>query len=290
MPCYHPLSLDNAPGHSDWGRSISRLVPCGQCIGCRLERSRQWAVRIMHECQMHERNCFVTLTYEEMPDFSTLVYRDFQLFMKDVRRKFGPTRFFVAGEYGEEFNRPHFHACLFGIDFRPGRVRFKKTGGGFYVDRSSVLESLWPHGFSSVGELTFESAAYIARYVVKKVCGDEERASRHYRKVNFSTGEIVWRKPEFVHMSLKPGIGAKWFEKFGDEVFPIDRVVARGVPCKPPKYYDALAKRVDPDMVAAVKVARVARAKERGDNTEKRLRVKEVVATSRARYYKRELR
>lgn len=295
MPCYRPLTAYQRPSgdvvwveRGDIVRTLS--LPCGQCIGCRIERSRQWATRVMHEASLHEDNCFVTLTYDDEHVPVGLVYSDFQKFVKRLRRCISPlrVRFFACGEYGEEFSRPHFHCAFFGYAFRGDRVVWKKTGGGFMVDRSAELERLWTFGFSSVGELTFESAAYIARYVVKKVTG--RNADKHYQRVDKETGEIVWLEPEFIHMSLKPGIGGRWFERFSKEVFPLDRVVVRGVPCKPPRFYDVLYGRVDLAGLIDVKEQRVERAVARGDNSEDRLKVKEVVTDARVRFFKRELK
>ncbi len=128
MPCYHPLSAFQCADGSivfherRWYNTVKTLsLPCGQCIGCRLERSRQWAMRCMHEAQLHENNCFITLTYDNthLPSDGSLHYKDFQLFIKRLRKKFGNTRirYYMAGEYGENFGRPHFHACIFGHDF-----------------------------------------------------------------------------------------------------------------------------------------------------------------------------
>lgn len=292
MPCYHPIEAWKVGGEvvfhgADFVPHFA--VPCGQCIGCRLERSRQWAVRVMHESQLYEDNCFVTLTYDDdhVPVNNSLQYGDFQRFMKRLRKRW-LVRFFCAGEYGEEEFRPHFHAVIFGYAFRGDRKHWKQLPSGFSVDRSVELEALWPLGYSSVGDLSFESAAYIARYVTKKVTGD--KAEGHYRRIDLETGEITWLCPEFVHMSLKPGIGAEWFQKFGKEVFPLDRVVARGVPSKPPKYYDRLYGRLMGDCaLEVIKEARVARAIERGDNSEERLVVKEQVTAARVRRYKRTL-
>lgn len=303
MPCYHPLSAwQTAGGEVVWverGDIVRSLfLPCGQCIGCRLERSRQWAIRIMHETQLYEENCFVTLTYDDdnVAKDRSLCYCDFQRFMKRLRKRW-KVRFFCAGEYGDEDKRPHFHAAIFGYAFRKDRKRWKKSGGGFYVDRSAELEALWRYGFSSVGDLSFESAAYIARYVTKKV-NESDKSSPEalalwkakYERLDEETGELTWLVPEFCHMSLKPGIGADWFKKFGKEVFPLDRVVARGVPCKPPKFYDGLYSRVGGGgALEEVKEARILRAVERGDNSEERLAVKEQVAVARLKFYRRSL-
>lgn len=310
MPCYHPLSAYKTAAGAvvfvERGDIVASLfLPCGQCIGCRLERSRQWAIRITHEAAMWDENCFITLTYDNAHVTDTLRYEDFKLFMKKLRKGVGcvikgclhdessdckSVRFFCCGEYGDDFQRPHFHACIFGTNFGSDRIIFKRSGGGFDIFRSARLESLWGMGFSSVGELTFESAAYVARYVCKKVTGEKEAISRRYRKVDVETGEITMRQPELAHMSLKPGIGAKWFEKYKGEVFPLDRVIARGVPSKPPKYYDYLAKCNDAGMMEDVKDQRVVRAIARGDNGEERLTVKEIVAKARLKAFKRELK
>lgn len=292
MACFHPLEAwqleDNRVVFVETGpvkRALS--LPCGQCVGCRLERSRQWAVRCVHESQMHEHSSFVTLTYEQLSS-SSLVYRDFQLFMKRLRASSKtPVRFFMAGEYGEDFARPHFHALLFGVFFQD-RVPLRKMPSGAQLYRSARLEALWPHGFSSVGDVTFESAAYVARYVMKKITGDA--AGSHYESVE-DTGEIVSRVPEFCRMSLKPGIGATWFEKYRDEVFPIDQVVVNGVKMKPPRYYDKFLAKVDAPELADVEFGRFVRAAAcEPDNSPERLAVREVVTRARLSFKKRSVK
>lgn len=166
------------------------MLPCGQCVGCRLERSRQWALRCVHESKMHKDNCFITLTYatEHLPPDSSLHYPDFQKFMKRLRKKYGEgIRFYMCGEYGENFGRPHFHACLFGHNFTDLKLWKETNGQKLY--RSKELEQLWPFGHSSVGSVTFESAAYVARYIMKKITG--EAAEQHYTfRKSFNRGDI----------------------------------------------------------------------------------------------------
>jgi hypothetical protein len=183
MACYKPLTAYQCADRSIIWREIpgadvvrTLSLPCGQCVGCRLERSRQWAVRCMHEAQMHTSNCFITLTYapefiREAKDLS-LNYEHFQLFMKRLRKRFtGKTiRFYMAGEYGELRDRPHFHACIFGLDFEDKKF-LKRTETGSILYTSKILEELWPYGYSSIGDVNFESAAYVARYIMKKVNG-----------------------------------------------------------------------------------------------------------------------
>src|SRR3954449_8205389 len=118
MPCYCPQSAyRTSSGGVTFCRSGSLSgekfsLPCGQCIGCRLERSRQWAMRCVHENKMHPRSSFVTLTYDDknIPPAGSLSKRDFQLFMKRLRKsQSNPLRFFACGEYGETTHRPHYH-------------------------------------------------------------------------------------------------------------------------------------------------------------------------------------
>lgn len=258
------------------GTNVFR-VPCGQCVECRLKRSRDWAARCMQEASQHERNCFITLTYRDAPE--SLDYRDFQLFMKRLRKVAPGVRFYMCGEYGEEGSRPHFHACLFGFDF--DRVRFKGS-----LSRSVLLERLWPHGFSCVGDLTFESAAYVARYVMKKVTGDA--ASPHYMVVDGDTGEIRYRKPEFCHMSLKPGIGGKWLDRYWTDVFPDGRMVVRGTLVNSPRYYDLQLRRRDRLNYDHLKYARGVESQVYWrENLDKRLAVRETVVRARLRLLKR---
>ena len=98
-------------------------------------------------------------------------------------------RSFYCGEYGELFGRPHYHACLFG--YRPADCRVWSRRGDYDVYRSVELETLWTEGLSEVGSLTFDSAAYVARYVLKKVRG--EAAMDHYLAVDAETGEVFAR-------------------------------------------------------------------------------------------------
>jgi len=264
MPCYHPMPavrmVDGSVkfvSRSKKGVDGSLELPCGQCIGCRLERSRQWAMRCLHESSLYESNSFITLTYDDsnLPAGGSLNYPDFQRFMKRLRKNSKSTiRFYMGGEYGESTARPHFHACLFGYDF-PDKVYFRKSASGEKLYTSKFLESLWPFGLSSIGDVTFQSAAYIARYCVQKVTGDA--ADVHYACPEFVDEDGVVRSsvvPEFNHMSLKPGIGARWLAKYQTDVFPRDYVVVNGVKTKPPKYYDVLFERENPgvfsDLVA----------------------------------------
>jgi hypothetical protein len=228
-------------------------VSCGQCIECRLERSRQWAVRIMHEASLHDENCFITLTYsdEHLPPNSSLRIQDFQKFAKRVRKGLGPFRYFQCGEYGEVNSRPHFHVCMFGHQFSHDRIHHSRTHDGNPLFTSPSLTRFWGQGHALIGNLTFESAAYVARYVTKKVTGKD--AQEHYDEVNPLTGEVTSRRPEFCSMSRRPGIGHKWIKKYHADVYPRDEVIVRGKRARPPKYYDQVVELDDPAVMARVK-------------------------------------
>ncbi len=244
-------------------------------------------MRCVHESKMHEFSSFVTLTYDDEHVPTSLRYSDFQKFMKRVRKKFGPTRFFMCGEYGENTYRPHFHACLFGVFFVDRTVH--SVSGPLPVYRSATLEQLWPFGFSTVGDVTFESAAYCARYVLKKVTG--ARADEHYKRVDLRTGEIVSVMPEFCRMSLKPGIGATWFAKYHSDVYSDvkDGVPINGVRCKPPRYYDRLLEARDSDLFEYLQLQRYLKPINLEDQTDERLAVREKVALAKVKTYQRSL-
>lgn len=299
MPCYHPLSGWRARRKNPNGKrsivftksqgfgDMAVSIPCGVCIGCRLEHSRQWAIRCMHEAQMHENNCFVTLTYSEdkLPPNGTLVKRDFQLFMKKLRKKYGKNiRFYMAGEYGPKLSRPHYHACLFGVDFSDKTLWKVERGNNIYI--SDDLASLWGNGFVTIGEVTFETAAYTARYCTKKIRGKDAKA--HYEKINSETGEVIDLQPEFALMSRRPGIGRPWLEKYETDVFPSDFVIVNAHEVKPPKYYTNQLEKADPVAHAKLKNKRKkAGLIHEAHNTLSRLFTREKVKTSRANLLKR---
>lgn len=270
------------PEYMDEGRSCKvQAVPCGRCVGCRLDRSRQWAVRAMHEASLHEDNCFLTLTFdnEHLPNDGSIDRRDVQLFLKRLRKKYDyPIRMIYCGEYGEKFLRPHYHLLLFGHDFSD-KVLWKQKGD-FPLYISEELSSLWKFGYSVIGALTFETAAYVSRYCMKKINGSE--AFEHYSEVDYSNGVLTTRQPEFFQASLKPGIAKSWFDKNKSEVYPSDEVIVNGKPCKPPRYYDRCFEIDHPEGMEAIKLIREKEAKNRADDsTCARLKVRNTVCRAR---------
>lgn len=303
MPCYHPwtgyYSKDLNPSGK---RSLvtnprQALQPdepipmkCGRCIGCRLLYSATWAMRFSHEASLHADNCFLTLTFRDecLPEFNSIAVSDCQLFMKRYRAHVDycfpgrKIRMAYCGEYGDQTGRPHYHFLIFGHDFSEDRKRWGQRGD-YPVFRSASLERLWPFGNSEIGTLTFDSAAYVARYVTKKLHG--EAAADKYWVIDYSTGELLHeRTREFMKMSRKPGIGRSWFEKHKVSMYERDQVVVLGPSgskvFKPPKYYDSQFEIVDPYRMDDVRESRLISLRNGRvalNNTYARLRVREQV-------------
>lgn len=214
-------------------------IPCGNCVGCRLEYSRQWAVRCCLEASYYQDNCFVTLTYDDahLPKDKHVHKEDMQKFMKRLRAHFPENviRFFGCGEYGEIGHRPHYHLILFNVGF-PDKRLDRITASGNYVYRSAILEKLWPFGYSSIGEVNFKTAAYVARYVMKK------------RKGKDTTDE-------FCLMSRRPGIGFDYFQDNFSSIYTSDKIfLGSDIPkSQPPKYFDKLLDGICPDQLELTK-------------------------------------
>lgn len=287
-------------GRSESGRFFSNAtatlqIPCGQCVECRLKRSREWAVRCMHEASMHRDNCFLTLTYRDsgLRGSVSLDYSHYAAFMKRLRSRFPIDRFlfFCCGEYGETNPvtgvkdggkyRAHFHSILFGFNF-PDRVPCRMLGRSDLY-KSKLLDDLWRHGDCKIGAVTFESAAYVARYAMKKITGD--LAKEHYTIIS-ADGEIIERTPEMLVMSKRPAIGRRWFEKYGKHVYARDAVVARGEEMQPPRYYDKLLPPVVRQMVSDQRATKSASS--RADHTDRRNEVRDVVVKAGISQFKRD--
>lgn len=297
MPCFGPIigyrskvigasgkrgiTFDRNLSHS----GVAIKLPCGRCHGCRLERSRQWAMRCMNEKRMHSEACFLTLTYDNkfLPPGGTLVLRDLQLFMKRLRKSMGAgIRFYACGEYGDKNLRPHYHVLIFNKDFSDKVWIEDSSSGPLYV--SAALAKLWPVGIHRIGEVTFHSCAYVARYIMKKLSG----ASIEQYQVVDGDGVVYERLPEFSTKSNRPGIGMSWYVKYGRETFSHDSLIMNGREVKPPRFYllrleASCPWRVDVLKKERLRVARLFRA----DNTSARLRVRERLAIKTMAQYRR---
>lgn len=248
-------------------------------------------MRCVHEASLYKRNCFITLTYndENLPERKRLKREDFTLFLKRLReharrkKHNGEIRFYLGAEYGTLNDRPHFHAILFNWDWED-KTYYKTTPTGEKIWLSAALERLWPYGYSSTAEMTFESAAYIARYCMQKITG--EQADEHYKRYD-ELGEYHL-PPEFNGMSLKPGLGTDWYKFYKEDVHTNDYVVINGKETNVPKFYDKILKRTDPDKMRDFKEAREWNGyQNRMDNTPERLAIKEQVAKAKIKLLQR---
>jgi len=262
LTCYHPLRWYEGPvkevgkvnvvhtlRESECGKELN--LPCGRCVGCLMSRAKSWAIRCSHEASLYDDNCFVTLTFDQdhLPFDRSLDVADIQCFMKRLRKAFGEgIRYFACGEYGSLNLRPHYHVLLFNHDFHD-KVLFKESEAGSPVYISADLQKLWPYGFSSLSDVTYKSAAYVARYNLKKALGHDDIPSE--------------LRKEFVVMSRGSkklgtgGIGKGWFDKFKGDVFPSDEVILPdGNKVKPPRFYDKLLDKTDPDLLESIKAKR----------------------------------
>jgi len=256
-------------------------VPCGKCIGCKVDRARAWSIRIGHEAQSWDSNLFCTFDYspEHLKSWS-LEYPDFQGFMKRLRKRLpSPIRFFVAGEYGETYKRPHWHAILFNCRF-PDQERFKNG-----TLQSLLAEELWGKGRVVIGDVNATSAAYVAGYTYGKRYGAE--AQDYYEDlVNPLTGEVGRRRSELVVMSRRPGLGAEWYRRFGSDLFPNDVAVQEGRQYKVPRYYAEKFRASNPGEWEAISERRYLKALERPEeSTVERREVREKVAEAKNRFY-----
>ena len=235
-------------------------VPCGRCIGCRLDYSRHWAIRAMNEASLYRDNCFVTLTLNDdhLNGDRSLQKGMIQSWLKRFRKRYGEgIRYLLCGEYGEKFQRPHYHILFFNFRFPDLKVHsFNKQTGEIYY-RSNQLEELWTdpwspdnsRGYSVVGDVEFQSAAYVSRYVTKKVFSkDKKYLEQHYGL----------REPEFLLMSRRPGLGTEYFKEYYNDIINHDCVAVRNkksiLHLPVPRFYVNMLKDIDPELYKSYKV------------------------------------
>lgn len=241
------------------GNEVHRfLLPCGKCIGCKLDRAKTWALRCMHEVRFHNESCWLTLTYNDdrlprSPEngHSVLCRKDLQKFIKRLRKAGHKFKYFGCGEYGDTTGRSHYHLILFG--YRPkDLVPYKESSEGYQLYNSDYLEKKWKNGFVVIADVSFDTAGYTARYSMKK----------HFKTEIINPNELIV-KP-FLCMSTKPAIGKEYFETYGDNIFENDKCVyyrlSEKYETKPPRYYQKLLEQNNPVLLEQVKEKRLERA------------------------------
>lgn len=231
----------------------STLVPCGQCMACRISHQRQWATRMVHESYMHSESCFITLTISDEHRNAThsVDQRDMQLFVKRLRKELEPMkiRIFYCAEYGSNTLREHYHAIIFGYmpeDKKP----FKKNKQGDMLYSSATLERLWKKGFVTIGEFNSTTADYCAKYVTKAYIGKDKENAYNWTDEN---GEIIQRTPPFQRASNRPGLGADFYDKYKDQLYAHDQTVIDGKERSLPKAYDRKMRKENPELFEQVK-------------------------------------
>lgn len=249
---------------------LKAVVPCGQCMECRLKHSRETAIRCVHEASLHKQNCVITLTYsnENLPIDGSIFPEHVVKFIKDVRAKDqyknisegkpnSPFKTYGCAEYGEKFGRPHYHIILFGKRFDDE----KEYTPGYYT--SEELTEIWGKGQTQIMDLTFESAAYVARYITKKLTGRRKE-------------EYGIKLPEQTVCVTQKGLGKEWFNEWKEEIYDGDKVYRQKktggtIGMQPPKYYDRRYEIENNIQYERIKKQRKIKTNKRLDKIEKEI-------------------
>lgn len=305
MTCFRPIkafrSRERNPATGKYGLTFqsnqalvegsSLKLPCGQCDGCLSDRARTWALRCVHESQMHDRNCFITLTYDNdtVPEDYSLKLRDWQLFMKRLRKKVGTNniRFFACGEYGDKGLRPHYHALLFGYDL-PDKKYYRKNKHGDRLYTSELLNEIWGKSqINEIGSVTYKSARYCAGYIYKKQIGRKD--ADYYNRVSPIDGKTYEVAREFAVMSRRPGLATTWFEKFKTDAFPSDFLIVDGRRVKPPAFYFEKLEELQQEQIRRQRKRFAAQPRQKFQSTAARLKEREEVHRLRLQRLQRPL-
>lgn len=255
MKCHSPLSAYLAESGglvfhpmAKHGDAKEIKIPCRQCLACRLNHASQWQTRLVHESKLHEHSIFLTLTYDEqnLPEHGTLVTEHLQQFFKTLRKAIHPIkiRYFACGEYGDTTRRAHYHAIVFGWEPTDG-ILHTASHDGSPLYTSKFLSTKWRYGHHLYSRTSPETMGYVARYSVKKQKGASGKAV--YKHIDDETGELTNIKPPFAIMSLKPGIGFNYMDKFKDDYFRTSSTIVSGKRKPLPNAYIRKLKRIDPD-------------------------------------------
>lgn len=309
MPCFRPhvawrylpekrqLVFGEHPhlGSADWEM---QLTPCRECIGCEDAAARDWATKCYCESKLHDRNCFLTLTYDQahVPPHRMLRKRDVTLFIKRLRKHFAPVRlrYFYVGEYGTRTWRPHYHLCGFGFDLDDKKA-YGKSKGGFPLYESATLDRLWGMGKCTVQDMTAETAYYAAGYCTKKrdphkTTTEADQAKWVPKKerarvcIDTDTGEKYRYVPEFHEASTRPtALGIGFLERYPLDVWTAQGIVLPDGHINPiPQSFLAKIQQWCEDDYNALKDARREKALQRiGDTMPNRLEVREICTRAR---------
>lgn len=271
MACYSPMNM--------LIKKKYQIIPCGKCIGCRLEKRRQWAVRATLEAKMHVENIFATLTYRDdaleiWNVHPTLVEEHLTKFWKRLRQELirhpekftkdseDELRYLASGEYGDESNRPHYHALIFGLDFKDKKID-RQTGDN-YLYHSDYLDSIWTHGYCTIGSVSYSSASYVAKYAMKN--------DSHHKEIWNEIGV----EPQFCRMSRRPALGLKWLEKHHADVYPSDELIINNQKMSSIKYFDNVYAAGNELLMQSIKQQRQKKAGEQS-TSKKQLQIKQKV-------------
>ena len=253
------------------------LIPCGKCIGCRLENSKNKATQACYEAEEHKENWFLTITYDDdhLPEAEpaineetgeemdpnpggTLKPADLTNFMKKLRsyyeRKYNHKgiRFMACGEYGSTTGRAHYHTICFNLPILPKNMSFWKFNENHEtLWRCPELEKIWGKGMIVAGDVNWSTCAYVGRYITKKVGMPADK--QHYKNLGI--------EPEFYRASNRPGIGKTYYEKHKEEIYKKDSMIVKKygggtMKVKPPKYYDKLYDIENPERMEEIKKQR----------------------------------
>ena len=207
----HPIRF-NQPGDK---RTPDYFIDCGKCEGCRARQRMDWAIRMSHEAAEHKHNSFLTLTYDDdnLPEDGKIHRKHVKNFLERLEYKLGyKPRYYVCGEYGELTRRPHYHAIIFGDDFRESRYTYA-INDKLYGNKD--LERVWRNGAISIADFSHATALYTAGYVTKKISDTD----------NFSM------------QSRNPPLGKTWVRKHHDNIRRLERITIEGQEYPIPKVY-----------------------------------------------------
>ena len=263
MACFHTMTAyrlrDGSLTFKNKGEIIETLqLPCGKCIGCRLDHANDWATRCWCEMQSWQNNCFITLTYdnENLPENGLLIKKDLQDFMKRLRyhcqgieywenprtnKRENPIRFLACGEYGPNgTRRPHYHILIFNWKPEKNELKFyKENHNNDRLFKCKKIQEIWGKGFITVGDMNYQSACYVARYCTKKM----------FNKVKNQDLKKAEIQPEFILMSRNGGIGIKYWEQYQKKILENEGIILNSngkIKCKQiPRYFEKKYKEQD---------------------------------------------